>query len=64
MKFITIVLILIAVALAALFIIKGSDVLLLMAIAAIIVGFWYAVFTIPQEEDEVQKDQELQTTQE
>jgi len=51
MKFISIVLVLIAVALAALFIIKGSDVLLLMAIATIIVGFWYAVFTIPKESD-------------
>ena len=39
MKFITIVLGLIGVALAALFIIKGSDALLLMAIAAVIVGF-------------------------
>jgi len=51
MKFITIVLVLIAVALAALFIIKGSDILLLLAIASIIVGFWYAVFTIPKEEE-------------
>ncbi len=51
MKFISIVLALIAVALVALFVIKGSDALLLLAIAAIIVGFWYAVFTIPQESD-------------
>jgi uncharacterized membrane protein YccC len=51
MKFISIVLALIAVALMALFIIKGSDVLLLIAIATIIVGFWIAVFQIPQESD-------------
>jgi len=51
MKFLYIVLALIAVALVALFVIKGSDVLLLLAIAAVIVGFWYAVFTIPQEVD-------------
>ena len=51
MKFISIVLVLIVVALIALFVIKGSDTLLLMAIGAVIVGFWLAVFTIPQESD-------------
>ncbi len=51
MKFMNIVLILITVTLADMFIIKGSDALLLMAIAAVIVGFWYAVFTIPKEAD-------------
>jgi len=51
MKFISIVVILIAVALAALFVIKDSDVLLLTAIAALIAGFWVAVLQIPKEED-------------
>jgi len=51
MKFISIVLVLIAVALGALFYIKGSDALLLSAIAAVIIGFWFAVFTIPGEAD-------------
>jgi len=51
MKFISIVLLLIAVAVAALFLIKDSDALLLTAIAAIIIGFWYGVFTIPKESD-------------
>ena len=52
MKFISIVLVLIAVALAALFVIKDSDVLLLTAIVAVIVGFWVAVFQIPKEESD------------
>jgi len=52
MKFISIVGALIAVALAALFIIKDSDALLLIAIAAVIVGFWVAVFQIPKEESD------------
>ncbi len=51
MRFISIVLVLIAVALAALFLIKDSDVLLLTAIVALIAGFWVAVFQIPKEED-------------
>jgi len=51
MKFISIVLVLIAVALAALFLIKDSDALLLGAIATIIVVFWVGVFTIPKESD-------------
>jgi len=51
MKFISIVLVLVAVALAAMFIIKDSDPLLLTAIIAIIAGFWVAVFQIPKEEE-------------
>jgi len=51
MRFISIVLVLIAVALGALFTIKDSDVLLLTAIVALIAGFWVAVFQIPKEED-------------
>ena len=51
MRFISIVLVLIAVALAALFLIKDSDALLLTAIVALIAGFWVAVFQIPKEED-------------
>ncbi|WP_457745887.1 hypothetical protein [Sulfurimonas sp.] len=49
MKFISIILILIAVALGALFYIKHSDALLLSAIGVLIVGFWLAVFTIAKE---------------
>jgi len=51
MKFISIVLALIAIAVIALFIIKDSDALLLTAIVAIIAGFWVAVFQIPKEEE-------------
>jgi len=51
MKYISIVLVLIAVALVALFVIKESDPLLLTAIVAIIAGFWMAVFQIPKEEE-------------
>ncbi len=51
MKYISIVLLLIVVALAALFLIKDSDVLLLTAIVAVITGFWVAVFQIPKEEE-------------
>ncbi|QOR62867.1 hypothetical protein ACM66Z_05255 [Sulfurovum sp. ST-21] len=51
MKYISIVLILIAVALAALFLIKESDALLLTAIVAVIAGFWIAVFQIPKEKE-------------
>jgi len=51
MKFISIVLVLIAVALVALFTIKDSDALLLTAIVAVIAGFWVAVFQIPKEEE-------------
>jgi hypothetical protein len=51
MKFISIILVLVVVALAVLFLVKGSVALLLAAIAAVIVGFWFAVFTIPGEAD-------------
>ena len=51
MKFISIILVLIAVALTVLFVVKGSDALLLGAIVAVIIGFWFAVFTIPGESD-------------
>jgi len=51
MKYISIVLILIGVALGALFVIKDNDALLLTAIVAVIAGFWVAVFTIPNESD-------------
>jgi len=51
MKFILIVVFLILVAFGALFVIKNNDALLLTAIAAVIVGFWFAVFQIPQEPD-------------
>jgi len=51
MKFIYIILALIIVALGVLFVVKGNDTLLLSAIAAVIVGFWIAVFTIPNESD-------------
>jgi len=51
MKFISIVVVLIALALVAMFVIKDSDALLLTAIVAIIAGFWVAVFQIPKEEE-------------
>ncbi len=51
MKFISIVGILVAVALAAMFVIKDSDALLLAAIVAVIAGFFVAVFQIPKEEE-------------
>ncbi len=51
MKYFMIILILIVVALAALFIIKDNDLLLVGAIITIIAGFWIAVFQIPKESD-------------
>jgi uncharacterized membrane protein YccC len=50
MKFLAIILGLIVVAVTALFVIDKSDALLLSAIVAIIVGFWFAVYQIPKEE--------------
>lgn len=51
MKYFMIIAVVIAVAVTALFVIKDNDALLLMAIAAVIVGFWFAVFQIPKEKD-------------
>jgi hypothetical protein len=51
MKFLSIILVLIAVALIVLFTVKDNDFLLVSAIIAVIVGFWYAVFQIPKESD-------------
>ncbi len=51
MKYFMIVALLIAIAVTALFVIEKSDALLLLAIATIIGGFWYAVFQIPKEDD-------------
>ena len=51
MKYFMIIAVVIAVAVAALFIIKDNDALLLIAIAAVIAGFWFAVFQIPKERD-------------
>lgn len=50
MKYFIIVGIVIVVAVAALFLIKDSDALLLLAIATIIAGFWFAVLQIPKED--------------
>lgn len=50
MKFFMTVLILILVAVGAIFAIKGSDLLLLGAFMAIISGFFFAVSTIAKEE--------------
>ncbi|MCW8895828.1 MAG: hypothetical protein OQK48_08115 [Sulfurimonas sp.] len=41
----------IAFAVAANFIIKDNDAMLLMAIGTIIAGFWYAVFSIVKHEE-------------
>ncbi len=51
MRYFIIILGLIVVALAALFIIKDNDLLLIGAIIAVITGFWIAVFQIPKEKD-------------
>ena len=50
MKYFVLVLIIILVAVAALFIIKDNDALLVTAIVTVIAGFWIAVFQIPKEE--------------
>jgi len=50
MKYFMIITLIIAVAVVALFVIKDNDAFLLTAIAAVIAGFWYAVFQIPKEE--------------
>jgi len=52
MKFFVIVAALIALGLAALFLIKHSGFWLIVTIIAIIAGFWAAVFQIPKEEEE------------
>jgi len=52
MKYFAIILVLIIVGVTALFVIDKSDALLLTAIAALIAGFWVAVFQIPKEEGE------------
>ena len=51
MKYFMLVIGIILVAVAALFIIKDNDALLLIAIVTIIVSFWIAVFQIPKESD-------------
>ena len=51
MKYFILVIGIILVAVAALFIIKDSDALLLIAIATIIVSFFFAVFQITKESD-------------
>lgn len=51
MKYFLIVTLIVLVAVAALFIIKDNDILLVGAIITVIAGFWYAVFQIPNEKD-------------
>ncbi len=51
MKYFIIILVLIIVAVGALFVIKDNDLLLVTAIVTIIAGFWFAVFQIPEESD-------------
>ena len=51
MRYFIIIALLITAGVAALFIIKDNDALLLAAIATIIVGFWVAVLQIPKEKD-------------
>ena len=51
MKYFMIIAIIITFAVTIHFLIKDNDVLLLMSIATIIAGFWYAVFQIPKESE-------------
>lgn len=51
MKYFIIIALVIVAAVTALFVIKDNDALLLAAIATVIVGFWFAVFQIPKEEE-------------